>query len=322
MKAQVFDHYGKVEQVLHLTEIEKPTPKDHEVLVKIVATAINDYDWSMVRGKPLLYRLIFGLPKPKFRIPGMELSGIVEEIGSKVTQKRVGEAVFGDISNFGFGTLAEYIAVPENELLSKPDKLSFEDAAAIPHAATLAYQAIKKIGGIQKGQKILINGGGGGVGTLGLQIAKTYQCHVTGVDSGPKLQMMHSLGYDQVLDYKETDFTCIGETYDLILDCKTSSSAFSYLKALKENGNYILIGGHANKLIGLLFWGKILSVFTNKKLQILALKPNEGLDELAEMVILGQLKTQIDGPYSLEEVPRLIQYFGEGLHQGKIVIKL
>lgn len=322
MKAQVFEKYGNPEQVLHLVEQEKPIPKDNEVLVKIVATAINDYDWSMVRGKPLLYRLIFGLPKPKSRIPGMELSGIVEEIGSKVTQKRVGEAVFGDISNFGFGTLAEYIVVPENELLSKPDKLSFEDAAAIPHAATLAYQAIKKIGGIQKGQKILINGGGGGVGTLGLQIAKTYQCHVTGVDSGPKLQMMHDLGYDQVLDYKETDFTSTGETYDLILDCKTSSSAFSYLKALKDNGNYISIGGHANKLISLLFWGKILSVFTNKKLQILALKPNEGLDELAEMVISGQLKTQIDGPYSLEEVPRLIQYFGEGLHQGKIVIKL
>ncbi|MBN3581840.1 NAD(P)-dependent alcohol dehydrogenase [Algoriphagus aestuarii] len=322
MKAQVFERYGKADQVLHLSEIEKPTPKDNEVLVKIVATAINDYDWSMVRGKPFLYRLMFGLTKPKSKIPGMELSGIVEAIGSKVTQKRVGEAVFGDISNFGFGTFAEYIAVPENELLSKPDKLSFEDAAALPHAATLAYQAIKKIGGIQKGQKILINGGGGGVGTLGLQIAKTYQCHVTGVDSGPKLQMMHALGYDQVLDYKETDFTRTGETYDLILDCKTSSSAFSYLKALKENGNYISIGGHANKLISLLFWGKILSVFTNKKLQILALKPNEGLDELAEMVISGQLKSQIDGPYSLEEVPRLIQYFGEGLHQGKIVIKL
>ncbi|MBN7816155.1 NAD(P)-dependent alcohol dehydrogenase [Algoriphagus pacificus] len=322
MKAQVFEKYGNPEQVLHLVEQEKPIPKDNEVLVKIVATAINDYDWSMVRGKPLLYRFLFGLSKPKSRIPGMELSGIVEEIGPKVTQKRVGEAVFGDISNFGFGTLAEYIAVPENELLSKPDKLGFEDAAAIPHAATLAYQAIKKIGGIQKGQKILINGGGGGVGTLGLQIAKTYQCHVTGVDSGPKLQMMHALGYDQVLDYKKTDFTRTGETYDLILDCKTSSSAFSYLKALKENGNYISIGGHVNKLISLLFWGKILSVFTSKKLQILALKPNEGLDELAEMVISGQLKTQIDGPYSLEEVPRLIQYFGEGKHQGKIVIKL
>lgn len=322
MKAQVFEKYGNPEQVLHLVEQEKPIPKDNEVLVKIVATAINDYDWSMVRGKPLLYRLLFGLQKPKSKIPGMELSGIVEEIGSKVTQKRVGEAVFGDISNFGFGTLAEYIAVPENELLSKPDMLSFEDATAIPHASTLAYQAIKKIGGIQKGQKILINGGGGGVGTLGLQIAKTYQCHVTGVDSVPKLQMMHDLGYDQVLDYKETDFTSTGETYDLILDCKTSSSAFSYLKALKENGNYISIGGHANNLISLLFWGKILSVFTNKKLQILALKPNEGLDELADMVISGLLKTQIDGPYSLEEVPRLIQYFGEGLHQGKIVIKL
>jgi len=321
MKAIVFEKYGKPEQVLKIVEAEKPQPKENEVLVKIKATAINDYDWSIVRGKPYLYRLMFGLFKPKFKISGMELSGVIEGIGPKVTTRKVGEAVYGDISNFGFGTFAEYICVPENEVLLKPDEISFEVAASFPHASTLALQALREIGKIKKGQKILINGGGGGVGTMGLQLAKNYQCEVTGVDSESKLEMMKSIGFDHVIDYKKVNFTKTGEQYDLILDCKTLKPALSYLRALKPSGVYVTVGGSISNLLGVLFWRKLIPIFSSKKLHILSLKPNEGLEEICNLIISNQLKCQIDGPYPFEEIPRLIQYFGEGLHKGKIVVK-
>lgn len=322
MKAILFEKYGIPEEVLALKEAPLPTPKDYEVLIKIHATTINDYDWSIVRGKPYLYRLMFGLSKPKNPIAGMELSGIVEGIGAKVSKLKVGDAVYGDISHFGFGTFAEYISIHEDAVLIKPEGLSFEIATAIPHASTLALQALRDIAKIQQGQKVLINGGGGGVGTIGLQLAKLNNCEVSGVDSGEKLAMMKSLGYDQVIDYKKVDFTKTGEQYDLILDCKTNKSPFSYLRALKPTGTYVTIGGNLTNLISVLFWSKIFSLFSSKRLRILSLKPNEGLDEIAKLVIQHKITPEIDGHYSLEDTPRLIQYFGEGKHKGKIVIKV
>lgn len=322
MKAILFEKYGIPEEVLALKEASLPTPQDNEVLIKIHATTINDYDWSIVRGKPYLYRLMFGLSKPKNPIAGMELAGIVEGIGSKVSKLKVGDAVYGDISQFGFGTFAEYISIHEDAVLIKPEGLSFEIAAAIPHASTLALQALRGIGKIKQGQKVLINGGGGGVGTIGLQLAKLSNCHVTGVDSAEKLAMMKSLGYDQVIDYKKVDFTKTGEQYDLILDCKSNKSPFSYLRALKPTGIYVTIGGNLGSLISVLFWSKIFSLFSAKKLQILSLKPNEGLDEIAQLIIQNKISPEIDGPYPLEDTARLIQYFGEGKHKGKIVIKV
>ncbi len=322
MKAVLFEKYGLPNKVLEIKDLAKPIPKANEVLIKIYATAVNDYDWSIVRGKPYLYRLMFGLFKPKHRIAGMELAGLVEGIGSDVRKLKVGDAVFGDISTYGFGTFSEYISIHEDSVLKKPEALSFEVATAIPHASALALQALRDLGKIKEGQKILINGGGGGVGTIGLQLAKLYKCHVTGVDSAEKFEMMTSLGYDQLIDYKMYDFTKLGEQYDLILDCKTNKSPFSYLKALKPNGNYVTIGGNLIDLINLLFWSKLFSLFSTKKLQILSLKPNEGLDYISELVIQKKITCQIDGPYPLEETPRLIQYFGEGHHKGKIVIRV
>ncbi|SFT37655.1 NADPH:quinone reductase [Algoriphagus locisalis] len=322
MKAIIFEKYGKPEEALALKEVTMPIPSDNEVLIKIHSTPINDYDWSLVRGKPYLYRLMFGISKPKNPIAGMELSGVVEGIGTKVTKLKLGDAVYGDISGFGFGTFAEYICIHEDAVLVKPDELNFELAAAIPHASTLALQALQDIGKIEKGQKVLINGGGGGVGTIGLQLAKLSECHVTGVDSGEKLNMMKSLGFDQVIDYRKVDFTKSGETYDLILDCKTNKSPFSYLRALKPSGIYVSIGGNPSSLISVLFWGKIFSLFSKKKLQILSLKPNEGLDQIAQLVIQKKIRPEIDGPYPLEDTPRLIQYFGDGKHTGKVVIRV
>ncbi len=321
MKAIFCSHYASPEE-LEVKEVPTPIPGKHEVLVKIKATAINDYDWGMVRGKPYLYRLIFGLTKPKRPIAGMELSGVIEEIGEGVTQFKKGDAVYGDISEYGFGSFAEYIAIHEKALVLKPEDMSFEEATAIPHAALLAYQGLVEKGKIQKGQKILINGAGGGVGTFALQIAKLYDAKVTGVDTGEKLQNMKAIGYDEIIDYKKENFTKRGERYDLILDAKTSQPTWAYLKALKPKGKYVTVGGTAGDLILFALSSGLLSLLTRKKFLLVALQPNQGLDHINQFYAEGEKKPTIDGPYSFEEIPRLIQYFGEGKHTGKVVIKL
>ncbi|GAA5225254.1 NAD(P)-dependent alcohol dehydrogenase [Membranihabitans marinus] len=322
MKAIYFERYGKPEKVLKVKELDRPNPLENQILVKVYATSINDYDWSQVRGKPLIYRLMFGLIRPKQNISGMEFSGVVEGIGPSVKHFKVGDAVFGDISETGFGTFAEYICVNEKSVTSMPDGLSFEEATALPHALTLAFQALVDIGKMGKGQNVLINGGGGGVGSLGLQIAKLYDCEVTGVDIGHKLAMMTSLGYDHVIDYQTNNFTKAGIKYDLILDCKTGKSPFAYLRALKPNGRYVTIGGRLSKLISLSLLSKIISLLSSKKLHILSLKANKDLAYLSEVFIENKFTANIDGPYSFEDIPGLIQYFGEGKHSGKIVVRI
>jgi len=322
MKAIVHSKYGLPENVLQIREVEKPSPKDKEVLIKIHATAINDYDWSMVTGKPLLYRLIYGLGKPKHPTMGMELAGVVEAVGPNVEKHKVGDAVYGDISDYGFGSFTEYVSINENAVLPMPGYISFEEAAAIPHASLLALQGLRDKGNIDKGQNVLINGGGGGVGTIGLQIAKIHDCEVTGVDSGEKIEMMKSVGFDHTINYKRENFTKNGVQYDLILDCKSNKPPFSYLRSLKPKGRYITIGGKLTTLLNILFWGNLFKLFTSKKLQILTLKPNKGLDEIGKLFKQGKIKCVLDGPYALEEVPRLLQYFGEGEHKGKIIVNL
>ena len=320
MKAFVVNTYGSPSS-LRLKEVEQPIPKADEVLVKIHATAINDYDWSYVRGKPYLYRLLFGLKGPKAPIPGMEFSGTVTHMGEDATSFEIGDAVYGDTSEFGFGTFAEYISINEKALLKKPETMSFEEAAAIPHAGLLAYQGFMDIGKIKSGQQILINGAGGGVGAFAIQLAKQLNCEVTGVDSGDKLDMMKSNGFDHVIDYKKEDFTKNGIQYDLILDCKTTRSPFSYVRSLKQKGTYVTVGGNLNRLIQIFLLGRMVSFFTRKKLRVLALKPNKDLERLNALFLDGKLRCEIDGPYPFNEIPRLLQYFGEGKHKGKIVVK-
>lgn len=321
MKAIFISKYGPPES-LKVKEVERPVPKKDELLIKVFATAVNDYDWSFVQGKPYIYRLMFGFSRPKYNIPGMELSGIVEEVGSDVKTFKAGDAVYGDISAYGFGSFAEYVCVNEKAIFKKPDDMSFEEAASIPHASLLAWQALHEIAKMEKGQKILINGAGGGVGTFGLQLAKLYDCEVTGVDTGEKLEMMRSMGFDTVIDYKMQDFTKNGEVYDLILDCKTSLSPFSYTRSLKPHGTYITVGGALSRLFQLLIFKSIISSFYKKNLKILALKPNIGLDHISELYSQGKLKCMIDGPYPLNDAPGLIRYFGEGKHKGKIVLRV
>ncbi|WP_246070046.1 NAD(P)-dependent alcohol dehydrogenase [Mangrovivirga cuniculi] len=232
MKAIILKEYG-LPNVLEIGEVEKPQPEEDEVLVKIHSTAINDWDWGLVRGKPFIIRMIYGLKKPKIKIPGVDISGKVEAVGEKVNSVKVGDEIYCDLSEGNFGGFAEYVCVPEKTIYKKPAGISFNDASALPHAGLLALQGFLE-GKLKDGQDILINGAGGGVGTLGIQILKSYNVKVTGVDNGEKLDLMKSLGYDYVMDYKKVDFTNTGEKYDLILDTKSNRSAFKYARSLKK----------------------------------------------------------------------------------------
>lgn len=289
-----------------------------------MATTINDYDWSACSGNPRSYRLLFGLTKPRkrFQRPGMEVAGIIEALGPEVTQFKVGDQVYGDTSNHEFGTFSEYFCVNESALHIKPEDMPFVDAVAIPHAAMLAYEGLVDLGKIQKGQQILINGAGGGMGTFGLQMAKTFDTEVTGVDGAHKFDMMRELGFDYLVDYQQEDFTQSGRQYDLILDAKTNRSPWEFIKALKPGGKYISVGGKSGKLLQLAFFGWIVKWITGKSVRILALDPNKYLDKMNEMYVAGTLKPVIDGPHSFDKIPALIKCFGEAKHKGKIVISL
>lgn len=293
-------------------------PGEKEVLVKIHATAINDYDWSMVRGKPYLYRLMFGFLKPKYPVPGMELAGTVEAIGPGATNFKPGDAVYGDISEYGFGSFAEYICVDENALAPKPAGMSYHEAAAIPHAALLAVQGLIDAGRIKNGQNILINGAGGGMGTFGLQLARLYKAEVTGVDTGEKLQRMKVLGFDHLIDYMKEDFTRGHKRYDLILDAKTNRPPRAYQRVLAPKGKYVTVGGSLIRLFQL-FAAKLMG---KKNLHIVSLKANKDLAMINKLYVEGKIKPVIDGPYPLEDVPGLIRYFGQGRHLGKVVISV
>ena len=321
MKAIVFTKYGPPD-VLELKEVERPTPKDNEVLIKAHAASVNDWDWCLVRGKPFFIRLLCGLLKPKIKIPGVDIAGQVEAVGRNVKKFQPGDEVYGDISECGFGGFAEYVCAHENALALKPASMTFVEAAAIPHAAMLAVQGLRDKGQIQSGQKLLINGAGGGVGTFAVQIAKLIGVEVTGVDSSGKLDMMRSMGFDHAIDYTQEDFTKNGQCYDLILDTKTNRSIFDYARALSPNGIYVTVGGSTARLFQALFLGPWISMFSKKNIRIVGLKPNKDLDYMNELFEAGKVKPVIDGPYKLSEIPEDIRHFGEGNNKGKVVITM
>jgi len=321
MKAIVLTKYGSPD-VLQFKEVAKPIPNDDEVLIEVHAASVNDWDWALVRGKPFMIRLLCGLLKPNVNIPGVDIAGQVEAVGRNVNKFQPGDEVFGDISECGFGGFAEYVCVRENALALKPANMTFEEAAAIPHAAMLAVQGLIDKGEIQQGQKLLINGAGGGVGTFGVQIAKSFGVEATGVDSSGKLDMLRETGFDHVIDYKQEDFTKNGQCYDLILDAKTSRSVFDYARSLSPNGTYVTVGGSMTRIFQALILGPWISFFSKKNIRILGLKPNKDLDYINELFKTGKIKPVIDGPYKLSEVPKAIEYFGEGKHKGKIVISV
>jgi len=321
MKAIVCHSYGSP-SLLRVEDLPVPTPTGNQVLVKVHATAVNDYDWSMVRGKPALYKLLFGLRKPKNPVPGMEAAGVVEAVGPEVTRFEVGDAVYGDTSDHGFGTFAEYLCIHEDAMRPKPDAISFAEAAATPHASLLAYQGLISLGGLKEGDQVLINGAGGGAGTFAYQLTRPYGCDVTGVDSGPKLDRLKELGFDHVIDYRKVDFTRTIHRYDVVFDCRTNRWPLAYLRALKPDGTYVTVGGQLGKLLTLVLFGQILKLFSRKRLKLLGLKPNQDLDVISDLYQKGDLTAHIDGPYPFEETPRMIQRYGDGEHFGKIVLSL
>jgi NADPH:quinone reductase-like Zn-dependent oxidoreductase len=318
MKAIVFTRYGTAD-VLELREVDKPVPRDDEVLVKVHAVSINDWDWGILQGIPFSNRLTFGLRRPKRQILGSDIAGRVEAVGKNAERFRPGDEVFGDLSGH-WGGFAEYVCARETALALKPGGMTFEEAAAIPQAAQLAVQGLRDKGQIRQGQRLLINGAGGGVGTFAIQLAREHGVEVTGVDSSGKLDMLRSLGFDHVLDYMREDFTKSGQHYDLILDVKTNRSVFDYLRALSANGVYVTVGGSTARLLQALLLGPFISMVSKKRVRIVFLKPNKDLGYMAELFEAGRVKPVIDGRYRLSEAAEAMRYFGEANHKGKIVI--
>jgi NADPH:quinone reductase-like Zn-dependent oxidoreductase len=318
MKAIMYTRYGPPE-VLQLKEVAKPTPKDDEVLIKVQAVSVNRSDWEGLRGKPL-YARIGGLLRPRHHILGSDIAGRVEVAGRNVSRFQPGDEVFGDILG-RLGGFAEYVCARESALAPKPATLTFEEAAAIPQSAVIALQGIRDKGQVQPGQKVLINGAGGGAGTFAVQLAKMYGAEVTGVDNTGKLDFMRSLGADHVIDHTREDFTKNGNQYDLILDIVAHRSVFSYKRALRSDGSYFLAGGSVATMLQILVVGPWIRATTGKKVRILAVRPNiEDVDFMKDLIEAGKVTPVIDKTYPLSEVPEAIGYVGDGRAQGKVVI--
>jgi len=320
MKAIVYEEYGSPD-VLQLRDVEKPKPKDNEVLVKVHAASINYIDWQVLTGESFFLRLTTGgLRKPKHQILGDDLAGRVETVGRSVKQFQPGDEVFG-ISNFD--AFAEYACVPENALVLKPASMTFEEAAAIPYAAITAYQGLRNHGKIQSGQKVLINGASGGVGTFAVQIAKSFGAEVTGVCSTKKVDFVRSIGADQVIDYTQDDFTQNGQSYDLILAVGGSHSIFDYKRALNPNGIYVCAGGSLAQYFQAAILGPLISMTGSKKLGAMFSNPNQkDYEFLIELFEAGKVVPVIDRRFLLSEVPEALRYYGEGHSHGKVVITM
>jgi NADPH:quinone reductase-like Zn-dependent oxidoreductase len=304
--------------VLRLVEVERPTPKDDEVLVAIHASSINSWDLDLLNGRAQF--TLGGRLKPRYEILGCDIAGRVEDIGSKVEKLRPGDEVFGDISRNGWGGFAEFVCVKEKALSRKPSGMSFEQAAVTPQAAVLALQGLRK-GGIQAGESVLINGAGGGVGSFGIQLAKFYGAEVTGVDSSDKVEVMIALGANHVLDYAHSNFTASGRTYDLIIDIVAQHSLFDYRRALRPKGKCVVIGGSARTALQALFFGSL--ILGTRKVKLLLHKPQpDDLDTIAELIVANKVVPVIDRTYTLEEVPEAFRYFALGHVKGKIAIKI
>ncbi|MCK4786080.1 MAG: NAD(P)-dependent alcohol dehydrogenase [Desulfobacteraceae bacterium] len=323
MKAIVFQKYGSPD-FLELKRVEKPVPEDNEVLIKIHAASINEWDWAILHGTPFVNRLSYGLFKPRMQILGADVAGRIEAVGKNVKRFQPDDDVFGDLCRSGWGGFAEYVCARENALTPKPASMTYEQAASLPQAGLLAVQGLRK-GKIQSNknthqQKVLINGASGGVGTIAVQIAKLYGAEVTGVCSTSKMDLVRSFGADHVIDYKHEDFTKNGLSYDLILDVMGFHSIFDYKHSLNPSGRYVMIGG-ATRLVNQLFLlGPWISITSSKKMGLLMHKANRELDSLIELVDSGKVTPVIDRTYPLNKIADAFRYYGEKQARGKIVI--
>ena len=333
MKAIVQDKYGSVD-LLKLQEVAKPIPKDGEVLVRVRATSVHADVWHVVAGVPYALRLMgSGLRRPKHQIPGTDMAGVVESVGKGATRFEPGDEVFGECLNghqwVHGGTYAEYVCASEQALALKPGNVSFEQAAAVPSATVIALQGLRAEGRIQAGQRVLINGGGGGVGRLSIQIAKAFGAEVTGVDNSEKLDLMRQLGADQVVDYTVEDFTKSGQLYDLIVDVASTLSLSEARRALTPKGRYVLIGHDHFGTLGRRWLGSIPRML---KLGLLKLfvshlrTRGEVIDTRTPLALAtdllesGELTPVIDKTFPLNQASEALSYLIEGEPMGKIII--
>ena len=327
MKAIVYHRYGSPD-VLQCEEIEKPTPADDEVLIRVHAASLNPLNYHLVRGKPYVVRILFGgLRKPKDKRLGGDVAGQVEAVGRNVTRFKLGDEVFGSCR----GAFANYACASESRLVIKPGNVTFDQAAAVSGAACTALQGLCVKGKIRPGKKVLINGASGGVGTFAVQIAKSFDTEVTGVCSTRNLGMVRSIGADRVIDYTQEDFTKEAQRYDLIFDCAGNHSLFAYRRILNPKGLYVWVGavgkvtGHyttAGFLVHLLKMF-ILSRFVSQEFVMLFARPSkEDLIILRELIAAGGVAPVIDRRLSLKDVPEAMRYLGRGHARGKVVITI
>jgi len=334
MKALVPDKYGSPD-FLEIREIEKPIPAENEVLVKVHAVSINE--WDLMHLDDNFVKRLLDHFRPR-RIMGSDIAGRVESVGRGVNRFKPGDAVYGDLSRFslsgGWGGFAEYVRAPEKSLVLKPAGMTFEQAAAIPQAGMLAVQGLLDKGQLRPGQRVLINGAGGGVGTFAVQLAKLPKfqgVEVTGVDSAEKLDMLRSVGFDHVIDYQKEDFTKSGKCYDLILDTRTNRPALDYARVLNPSGTYATVGGtsHLGQFALLGLWQFVLGgsppwirELRGKKLALVMLKQNKDLPYLNELFEAGQFTPVIDGHYTFSESREALRHYLTAKHKGKVVVTI
>lgn len=322
MKAIVRTKYGSPD-VLELREIDKPSPKNNQVLVKIHAASVNPLDWHLLRGEPYLIRLMgFGLVTPKQQTLGADIAGRVEAVGKDLSQFKVGDEVFGA----AMGGFAEYACFRQDRLVLKPPTTTFEQAAAVPVAGITALQGLRDYGKIQSGQNVLINGASGGVGTFAVQIAKALGAHVTGVCSTKNLEMVRSIGADQVIDYTKEAFWKNGKQYDLILDNAAFQPIRESLRALKPSGIYVMVGGDSSSTLGILLSllvNPLVALMAKKKLVSFMARVNQAdLGFLSELLATGKIVPVIGQKYSLSGVPEAIRSVETGHTRGKAIITI
>jgi NADPH:quinone reductase-like Zn-dependent oxidoreductase len=315
VKAVVQDHYGTTDE-LRLEDLPQPSPARGQVLVQVVATSVNLSDWEGLTGSPA-YARIGGLRRPRRRVLGSDIAGRVAAVGDGVARFRPGDEVYGDNLRL-MGGFAEYCVAGEASLTSKPPELTFAQASTIPQAGAIALQGTVGAG---PGRRVLVNGGGGGSGSFAIQLAKRLGAHVTGVDNGAKLAFMTSLGADEVIDYREDDFTRGRAPYDLVLDLVAHRSVLAYRRALARGGRYRCVGGSVRALLRVLTIGTASGLVTGRRIGVLAVKPGPPYFEpLAEMCVAGEVAIHIDRTFALDQVAEALAHVGQGRALGKVVV--
>ncbi|WP_241976603.1 MULTISPECIES: NAD(P)-dependent alcohol dehydrogenase [unclassified Cryobacterium] len=314
VRAVVYDRYGPP-GVLRIEDLTVPSPGTNQVLVEVVATSVNLSDWEGLLGSPL-YARIGGLRAPKRRVLGSDIAGRVAAVGGGVTRFRVGDEVYGD--NLALmGGFAEYAVVADGMLAHKPEELTFAQASTLPQAGAIALQGTARV---RPGQRVLVNGAGGGSGTFAIQLAALAGAHVTGVDNAGKLDYLRELGADDVVDYRRSDFTRL-EPFDLVLDLVAHRSVFAYRRALAPGGRYFCVGGAVPTLLGVGMIGAVLGRLTGRRMGVLAVRQGPAhFLPASELCVAGDLRIRIDRTFTLDEVPQALAYVGEGRALGKVVV--